>query len=253
VDITQLATRGQLTGSAPAALTITGGVNDALTVTVDGTAAAITLSAGTYTAAQLAAHIQSRINASSSLHATEASVTVAESAGVLTITSKRYGSASTVAVSGAGAIDLFGASPTASAGVDVAGTIDGVAGIGSGRELTAASGAPASGLVLKVDGGSTGNRGTVSFARGYAARLDALLEGALSSDGTIASRTGGINAVIKDLDSQREVLTRRLAQIEQRYRSQFTALDALLGKLSTTSTFLTQQLGQLQKISGASQ
>ena len=50
-------------------------------------------------------------------------------------------------------------------------------------------------------------------------------QGVLGTDGAIASRTTGINATIKDLDRQRDVLDRRLAQIEQRYRKQFTALD----------------------------
>jgi flagellar hook-associated protein 2 len=250
VDITQLATRGKLTGSGAALLSITAGVNDVLSVTVDGTAAEITLAAGTYTAAQLAAQIQSRVNASSALDAVDAGVSVSESGGVLTITSKRYGSASTVSVGGNAAADLFGASPTTGAGVDVEGTIGGVPGIGSGQRLTAASGTPAAGLVLQISGGSIGSRGTVAFARGYAARLDALLDAALGSNGTIAARTKGINATIDDLDSQREVLARRLAQIEQRYRAQFTALDALLGRLSSTSTFLAQQLAQLPKVGG---
>jgi flagellar hook-associated protein 2 len=250
VDITQLATRGKLTGSAAAVLTITAGVNDVLSVSVDGTAAQVTLAAGVYTSAQLAAQIQSRINASSALGAADASVSVSESAGVLTVTSKRYGSASSVSVSGNAAADLFGAAPVATAGIDVEGTIGGVAAVGSGQSLTAASGTGATGLVLEVSGGSVGSRGTVTFARGYAARLDALLDAVLGTNGTIASRTKGINATIDDLDSQREVLNRRLAQIEQRYRAQFTALDALLGRLSSTSTFLSQQLAQLPKVGG---
>jgi flagellar hook-associated protein 2 len=245
VDITQLATRGQLVGSAAAALTITTGVDDVLTVTVDGTSTEITLPAGTYTASSLAAQVQSLVNATSTLKAADAGVTVSESAGVLTVTSKRYGSASTVSVSGTAATALFGAGPTATAGVDVAGTIGGLPAVGSGQRLTAAGGGATSGLVLEITGGSTGARGTASFARGYAARLDALLEGALASNGTISSRTSGINATIDDIDSQREVLNRRLALIEQRYRAQFVALDTLLGQLSATSTFLAQQLALL--------
>lgn len=251
VDITQLATRGELVGSAAAALTITTGVNDVLTVTVDGTSTEVTLPAGSYTAASLAAQVQSLVNASSALEDSDAAVTVSETAGVLTLTSKRYGSDSTVSVSGTAAVDLFGAAPTATAGVDVAGTIGGVPAIGAGQRLTAASGSATSGLALEITGGSPGSRGTVSFARGYAARLEALLDGALDRDGTIASRTDGINATIDDIDAQREVLDRRLALIEQRYRAQFTALDTLLGRLSATSTFLTQQLAQLPRLTGS--
>ena len=252
VEITQLATRGQLVGSTAAALTITAGVNDVLTVTVDGTSATLTLPAGTYTASALAAQVQSLANASSSLSAANAQVTLSEAAGVFTLTSKRYGSGSTLSVGGSAAATLFGAAPTATPGVDVAGTIGGFSATGSGQRLTAAAGSPITGLVLDVTGGSTGSRGTVSFARGYAARLEGLLQGVLGTDGAIASRTTGINATIKDLDRQRDVLDRRLAQIEARYRKQFTALDTLMSSMTATSTFLTQQLQQLQRLQSSS-
>jgi flagellar hook-associated protein 2 len=58
VDVTTLASQGTLTGSAPAGLTISAGVNDALSVTVDGVAASVTLAAGTYTPSALAAQVQ---------------------------------------------------------------------------------------------------------------------------------------------------------------------------------------------------
>ena len=74
----------------------------------------------------------------------------------------------------------------------------------------------------------------------------------LGTDGAIASRTTGINATIKDLDRQRDVLDRRLAQIEARYRKQFTALDTLMSSMTATSTFLTQQLQQLQRLQSSS-
>jgi flagellar hook-associated protein 2 len=246
IDITEVATRGQLAGSAAATLTVTAGVNDTLSLTVDGTSTEISLTAGTFTAAQLAAQVQSLANASGSLKSASASITVAEDAGVLTITSKRYGSASTVVVGGSAATSLFGATPTATAGKDVAGTIGGLPALGSGQKLTGASGSAVAGLELEVNGGATGNRGTVSFARGFAARIDALLEAALASrNGAIASRTSGINETIKALDTQREALDRRLAQIELRYRKQFVALDSAMSSLTSTSNFLTQQLARL--------
>jgi flagellar hook-associated protein 2 len=248
VDITEIATRGQLVGSAAAALSITAGLNDALTVSVDGTSANVTLPAGTYTPAALAAQIQSLVNASSSLTAANRQIAVSEAAGVLTLTSKRYGSESTVSVSGSAAASLFGGAPTATPGVDVAGTIGGLPATGSGQRLTASDGSPVTGLQLDVIGGSTGSRGTIGFTRGYAGRLESLMEGLLGSDGTIASRTSGINATIKDLDRQRDIADRRLAQIEQRYRKQFTALDTLMSSMTATSSFLTQQLAQLQRV-----
>jgi len=246
VEITQLATRGQLIGSAAAQLTVTAGVNDVLAVNVDGAGTTLTLPAGTYTAATLAAQVQSLINASTSLRTANSQVSLSESGGVFTLASKRYGSASTVSVSGSAAASLFGAAPSATAGTDVAGSIGGFSATGSGQRLTAAAGSPTIGLALDITGGSTGSRGVVSFARGYAARLDGLLQGLLARDGAIASRTTGINATIKDIGSQRDVLNRRLTDIEARYRKQFTDLDTLMSSMTATSTFLTQQLQQLQ-------
>jgi len=41
----------------------------------------------------------------------------------------------------------------------------------------------------------------------------------------------------------------RLQNIEKRYRAQFTALDTMIGSMNKTSSFLTQQLANLPKIS----
>ena len=90
-----------------------------------------------------------------------------------------------------------------------------------------------------------GARGKVYFSRGYAATLDKLVDGFIGSDGAIAARTNGINASIETIDDRRVEMERRLVDIETRIRAQYTALDTLLGRMSTTSTFLTQQLAKL--------
>jgi len=245
VDVTTLASQGTLTGSAPAGLTISAGVNDALSVTVDGVAASVTLAAGTYTASALAAQVQAAVNGSAALSGAGAQVVVTESGGLLTMTSKRFGSNSTVAAAGSAATTLFGPAPVAAAGVDVAGAINGLAATGSGQRLTGASGSAVDGLVLEVTGGSIGARGAVNFTRGYAERLTGLLESWLSGEGGIAGRTEGINRSIAELDRRRETLSRRLEDVERRYRSQFTTLDTLISNLTATSNFLTQQLDKL--------
>ncbi|MCC6532564.1 MAG: flagellar filament capping protein FliD [Burkholderiales bacterium] len=247
LNVTRLATQGTQAGSAAAGLTITAGVNDAFTINVDGESAAVTLAAGTYaSAAALAREVQSKVNGAGTIAAAGASVAVSESAGVLTLTSARYGSASSVQISSGNALaDLLGAAPVASAGADVEGTLGGVAASGSGRFLTDLSSGPSSGLKIEVTGGALGDRGKVNFSRGYAATLDKLVEDFLASDGAIAARTEGINASIKTLDNRRDEMERRLQDVETRIRAQFTALDTLLGRMSATSTFLTQQLAKL--------
>ena len=228
---------------------ITTGLNDQLSVTVDGTVASVTLAAGTYSAAQLATHVQSVINGASALTAVGSTVSVAQTAGVMTITSNRYGSASNVSVSGTAAASLLGTTPTVTAGVDAAGTINGAAATGSGQTLTGATASDTEGLKLQIMGGATGSRGTVSFSQGYAYQLDNLLTKLLDGNGFLSSRTDGINRSIQDIGDQRNVLQLRLQNIEKRYRAQFSALDTMIGSMNQTSSFLTQQLANLPKIS----
>jgi flagellar hook-associated protein 2 len=249
VTVTQLATQASLTGSQAAGLTITAGVNDQLNISADGVAASVTLAAGTYASADaLAAEVQSKLNGAASLADAGISVLVSQAAGVLSITSATYGPASGVAIIGGNAAgNLMAASPVSTAGVDVAGTINGVTATGVGQVLTAAVGDAAEGLSLIVNGGLPGARGTVGFSRGYADRLDKLMEDLLTSDGIIAGRTDGINASIEDIDRRQEDFSRRLTAIEARYRAQFTALDVMLSSLTQTSEFFQQQLDALQK------
>jgi flagellar hook-associated protein 2 len=150
-----------------------------------------------------------------------------------------------VTAGGNAANDLLGAGRTSTAGTDVAGTIGGVAASGSGQTLTAGAGTPALGLAVEITGGATGDRASVSFGRGYAAKVGDLLDELLSNTGLLATTTDGVNRSIKDLDRQREALNRRLGSIETRYRKQFTALDTALSGMQSTSAFLAQQLAKL--------
>jgi len=241
VDVTQLATQGKAVGGTAAGLTISTGSNDSLLLTVDGNAVSVTLAAGTYTAAALTAEIQSKINGA--LGSTGSAVTVSQSAGVLTITSNGYGSASTVALTGGNGLSgLFG-TQSETAGTDAAGSIGGFSATGSGQILTGSG--DTSGLALRIAGGATGGRGTVNFARGFAYELDKLVGQMLENDSLIDGRMDGINASIKSIAAQREAIEFRLEAIEMRYRAQFSALDTMIASMTKTSNFLTQQLANL--------
>ena len=101
---TGTSTHGRATGLAiTTPLTLTNGSNDTLVVTVDGTTSGtIDLTAGTesLTGAQLAARVQSRINADTALTNAGKSVTVAFEGDHLVIASDLNGSQSTVRVTG---------------------------------------------------------------------------------------------------------------------------------------------------------
>jgi flagellar hook-associated protein 2 len=243
LNVSTLATQGKAVADGAAALAINAGSNDTLELTVDGVAVTVTLSAGVYTAAALAAEIQSKVNGVTALSSAGISVAVTQSGGVLTLASNNYGSASTIAITGGnGKADLFG-TPVETAGVNVAGTIGGVTATGSGQTLTGVG--DAVGLALKVTGGVTGDRGTVNFARGYAYELDKLVARMLENDSLLDGRIDGITASIKAIGVQREKLAARLDMVETRLRAQFTALDSVMSRMRQTSSYLTQQLATL--------
>ncbi|MFQ5587944.1 MAG: flagellar filament capping protein FliD [Nitrospiria bacterium] len=250
VSITTLATQGKSVASTAAGLTITAGVNDTINLTVDDTTGSITLAAGTYaSAAALATEVQAKVNGLSAFSNAGVSVTVSESAGVLTMTSSGYGSSSKVTVTGGnGETNLMGATQTETPGVNVAGTINGAASTGFGQFLTVSTGNVAEGLKIKVIGGATGARGTLAYSEGFAFQLEALTSEILGTTGTIQSRTDGINASIDDLNDQRDKINTRMVDIEARYRKQFASLDILLSNFQASSDFLTQQLASLANI-----
>jgi len=253
VDVTQLATRGSLAGSAAAGLAITAGVNDALTATIDGVSVSVTLGAGTYASpAALAAEVAAKINGALSAGTSGSSVAVADSGGVFTFTSSRYGSASSVSLSGTAAQTLVGAAPAAAAGLDVAGTIGGLAAMGSGQSLIGGTGTAVDGLKINVSGGLPGARGTISYIQGVGYGLDQLLTSLLGADGALDARTDGLQSTIADMDKRKDAIQARLDKVQAAYLAQFNALDAQLAQMSTTSTYLAQQLANLPKISDTS-
>lgn len=251
INITQLATQGQAVGSAAANLTITAGSNDTLSLSVDGIATSVTLTAGTYTAAALAAELQSQINGDATATEEGLAVTVGQTAGVLTIASNRYGSESKVSITGGtAATGLLGVSPTSTDGVDVAGSIGGFEAVGSGQTLTGTN--AVDGLAIEVTGGVLGNRGNINFSRGYAEELENYIDGLLATGGIFGSVTDGINSQIEDISDDRETLALRLTSLEDRLRAQFTAMDILVSQLQNTSNFLTQQLAAIPVIGQSS-
>ena len=253
VNISQLATRGATTAGAAIAapLTVNAGINDTLQVKLNGVSSTITLSANTYTAAALATEIQSKINGNAAFVTAGATTLVTQNGGVLSVASTAYGAISNAEITGgSGRSDLrFDAGATVSAGLNVEGTIDGVIAVGSGQSRVGAIGNADEGLSVLVSGGALGSRGTVNYSLGYAFQLKKLTTSLIGAEGPIASRTSGLSASIKDVAKSKEALNARLVTKEKQYRAQFSALDGVISKMSTTSTFLTQQLANLSKIS----
>lgn len=101
------------------------------------------------------------------------------------------------------------------------------------------------GINIDVLGGKLGKRGMVSFSMGVAEKLHNSFNSFTGGEGMLQSRTNGLNNQIDDINQQRERLGRRLAVTEERLLKQFSNLDATLGRMKSTSQFLSNQLSNL--------
>jgi flagellar hook-associated protein 2 len=255
LNVSALATQGRLASAAPLTGSTTIAPNTTWSVTLNQTdpttaskVQSIALPAGTYDNKQLAAMLRAAINGNTTFSgAGDAVETAVDAAGNLTLSSSRYGAASNIALStltGSAVGAIFGAALPA-AGTDVAGTIGGVAATGSGQTLSGAPGSAADGMKLAITGGATGDRGTVTFSQGYAYQLNNLAASFIGTSGLITGKSDGLNVSIKAIATQKDAFNTRLADIEKRYRAQFTALDTMLASMQSTSSYLTQQLASL--------
>jgi len=249
VNITHLATQGTLTAGSAVSLpyTVTSGSNDTLSVSIDGVGTTVTIPAGTYsTSSALAAAYQSAINGSSKLSSAGKSVSVAaDSSDILTFTSASYGSSSFVSLGGAASTDVLGSNSVFTEGTDVAGTIGGFSAKGSGQNLTGLSGSSVSGVILQIQGTSTGSRGTISLSQGFANTLNTLANSFSSSSGLITQATNTLKSDINNDNAQIARLNSQLILLQQTYQAQFTALDATIASLNNMQSYLTQQLTSL--------
>jgi len=86
---------------------------------------------------------------------------------------------------------------------------------------------------------------------GIAVRMDGILATILDSGGQIDTREGTLKNRLDRIKNQRDQLDSRIERVRARLMRQFNAMDALVGKLNTTSSFLTQQLQRLPGARGA--
>lgn len=244
ISISKLATQGTLVGSTAANLNIIAGINDQLSLEINGVSTKATLVPGSYTADSLVSHLQSLINGASGVTDATAGVKVTQENGVFSIVSNKYGSSSKLEITGNGADDLFG-TPTMTTGVDVTGTIDGAVAVGSGQTLTGSAGSGSAGIAVLIKGGQLGDRGSVNISKGISALFATITDSYLGTSGLIQNKNDGLNKSIADIAKQRDALNTRLTLTEARLRKQYSSLDVTLSTMNSTSNYLTQQLAAL--------
>ncbi len=238
VAVTRAATQAAVTGAAFTVL----GADERLDFVLGATSVSVNVTNG-----QALADVVSAIN---SAFASDGFAGVAElTGGAVRVRANNYGSATSLSVTstraGAGSTGLGGAvaaTANIAVGVDVEGTIDGVAALGTGQVLTASSG-HASGLRLRVDSTSIGAFGSVTYVAGAGGGLMRNLASASAVESGMASATGTLSSLRRGYEDRVADLERRISITEARLRRQFGQMETLLSQLRAQGSRLSASLG----------
>jgi len=263
VNITQVATRGYLQGTAisdpsDAPITINDS-NDTLKIKVNAMVSdEIVLEHKTYSSwNELVTEIQGKIDADEKIGdmGVEVSFSDTGNTGVLKLESASYGSGSKVeiqaGIANSAFITLGLAQAKSIAGEDVAGTINGEEAKGSGQILSGVSGnATTEGLKLKVELEAAdlveGADASIVFSKGIASQFDDLLDTLTkSTEGVIARRVSAIQSQIDYTTSRIEDEEDRLAIRKEALFAQYIEMESLIGDYNATGQWLDTQLAQL--------
>ncbi|MCL9684636.1 flagellar filament capping protein FliD [Legionella maioricensis] len=133
-------------------------------------------------------------------------------------------------------------------GVSMSGTI-GTSPATSTDGVTLNGSSELSGLSIKVLSGSTGARGKVAVNDGIAVLMNQFLDSYMdATTGDLDQRTKQLNKQVTELGKTQTQIDARSVSVQNRYLKQFNALDVLLTQMQSTSSFLTQQLAALPKL-----
>lgn len=249
IFIDELPSRGVYTGVdvATSNIVVPSGSNT-LSLRVDNTeSSVITLNDQSYASLEnLASELQSKINGDSQLSAANAAVSVAVEGNHLVMTSQKFGGTSNIEVLTSSEQLIAATGLTISqgqTGTDIKGAIGGKAAIGAGRTLVGQG--DALDLEVEMVGGDIGRRGTVSYSKGVAERLDKLLVESLDTGGLLQGKTKGFSDNLKNINDDRNKLAEKLEKSEKQHLKTFSGLDALVGKMRSTGEYLSKQLANL--------
>jgi flagellar hook-associated protein 2 len=99
---------------------------------------------------------------------------------------------------------------------------------------------------LTADGNSVA--ALFSGTNGIASRLSGTLTSLLADNGAIAARNQSFTDAQALLTDQQTRLNNDMAAVQQRYLTQFNALDSLMSQMQSTSSYLTTQLASIANI-----
>ncbi|MEO9078418.1 MAG: flagellar filament capping protein FliD [Rhodanobacter sp.] len=132
-------------------------------------------------------------------------------------------------------------------------SIGSLAGLGILRNGVGAAGAVDGSIKIdpaKLEAALKANPGAVqdlfTGSNGYATQLKASIDSFTGPGGIIGTREQSLNNSLSKLNTQQAQLDTRMSVYEKQLRSQYTALDTLMSKLNSTSSYLTSALKALE-------
>lgn len=246
VSVSQSATQ------ATASTTVSGGAvtaGETLTISMGSSSATFTTSSG-----QSVTAIANGLNSAFSSQGLQ--LTAQVSGNTLELISSAYGSAGSFTVSttnnGSGTLGFTGTTATSKTfnGLDVAGTINGVAATGSGQYLTAPSTDPTlAGLSLQVSvpGITTStNVGTFQYQPGLAQTLSSLTtQYADPVTGSLTQTVKGLQDQVINITPQIQMYQQIVDQQQKLLMAKYATMEATLGGLKNQSAALAGELAKI--------
>jgi flagellar hook-associated protein 2 len=237
VQVTQAAEVARITSGAYVAP----GADETFDIVSGSRTANVTIAAGSSLSQAIDA-IQDALDA-----AGITTVKALDGGGTIQLEETRYGAANKFTVSGD---DLFSMNGTF-AGLDVAGTINGLAATGSGRLLRSTTGA-SEGLQVEVTAttadvtgaGGTLALGDLAYTNGISGRTMSMIGLATAAKGSLTIAGARWETQIQLINDQIEAFEARLISKEDQIRRQFTAMESALQKLSAQGDWLAAQVSQ---------
>lgn len=243
VTVSVAGERGDVGGSTAI---VAGGLSQAenLTVTIGSTDVTVALNAGDTISA-----VVTKLN--TAFDNAGFGATAYSDGGRLRLRTDDYGAlqsitaVSDVADAADGRSTGIGTAELTDAGVDIVGTIGGVAATGQGNELIGAEGSDAAGLVVRVYAtaasvaAKAGNFGSVGFSQGAADRFIEAIDGITDPlEGTIKSMRDSYQASIDAGKTRIEAMQARLALREETLIRQFSAAEQAISQLKAFQSSL---------------
>lgn len=246
VNITQPATEAAVTGSSFTTYATTG-APDTMSIadTSTGFSTSVTMANG-----DSASTIVQRLNDAFSTQGMHLQASLTAGSQV-EINSTDYGTTGGFTVSytpgaGGSGISALGIAAQNYSGVDVSGTINGVAATGRGQYLTGASSDASAGIIVRYTGTTARSAGTIALSLGLGGLENQIATGLTAANtGAIANEITQTQQSASDLQNQIDTIQQQLATEQTNLTAEFVAMEQAMSSAQSLGSTLTSQINQL--------